>query len=397
MVYSHFYGATKARMSKLVLLTIALVFATTIAVSTLSQTMAATTFEFTATELDTNWDADRRFPTDGVSSVSNFGRDNVARLGVDSEVTEENTFRRTEGIKTADPQNFGEAVEVDLYVDSDWENNATRAGLWAVGDDGAGARDNLFGIVEFVNLEPSSTGESAQGDHEGWRVWNSVEGWTNLETDFAYDEWVTLKIELDTDSEEYVFSIDDEQVATGAGGEHFISEVFLNSYNYGLDEFPNLNNDSYAAHWHGGVEEIVEGEIISPETGEEVSDTLNLEATYTGDPADSVFWAVRSGTCAANEGTVLGNVDGFNDSFNWDDGHFTATADVSTFSSGDYCFVFNPGGNQNEVRETVEFSIVQADPISKQDCKRGGFGAFDFKNQGRCIQFVNTGRDSRQD
>ncbi len=32
---------------------------------------------------------------------------------------------------------------------------------------------------------------------------------------------------------------------------------------------------------------------------------------------------------------------------------------------------------------------------NKEDCKNGGYAAFGFRNQGLCIQFVNTGKDSR--
>lgn len=35
------------------------------------------------------------------------------------------------------------------------------------------------------------------------------------------------------------------------------------------------------------------------------------------------------------------------------------------------------------------------DPETKDDCKKGGWEDFGFKNQGQCIQFVNTGKDSR--
>lgn len=243
---------------------------------------------FTQAELDTDWEADRFFPTDGASSTSAFDRENVARIGIDSSETQSGTFQRTEGIKTT-VQNFGTAVEVDLYLDPEWEDNATRAGFWVVGDDGAGDRDELFGIVEFVNLEPSTSGDSAQGDHEGFRIWDSTIGWINIPTDFTYGEWVTLGIELSTTTQEYVYYINGEEVGRAAGGENFIRELFLNSYNYGLDEFPTLGNDSYAAHWHAGIVE----------------------------------------------------------------------------------------------------------PVTKDECKDGGFEAFGFKNQGQCIQFVNTEKDSR--
>ena len=35
------------------------------------------------------------------------------------------------------------------------------------------------------------------------------------------------------------------------------------------------------------------------------------------------------------------------------------------------------------------------DPATRDDCRRGGWTEFGFDNQGRCIQFVNTGEDSR--
>jgi len=219
---------------------------------------AATTMldPFTQPEIDANWVADRAFPTDGVESVEAFGRTDVARLGIDSNQTAPGTFQRTEGIKSATADNFGSTVQVDLYVDPAWEDTATRAGLWVVGDDGAGNRDNLFGIVEFVNLETSTSGDSAQADHTGWRIWDSATGWTNVDADYTYGQWVTLTITLDTTAGMYSYAIDGEDVGTAVGGTHYVREVFLNSYNYGLDTFPTLENGSYAAHWHAGLNEV---------------------------------------------------------------------------------------------------------------------------------------------
>jgi hypothetical protein len=185
---------------------------------------------FVNAELDTNWEGDRQFPSGGVLSVTEFGRDNVARLGINSAETHNNTFRRTEGIKTF-AGDFGNAVQVDLFIDPDWQAKAVRAGFWVVGDDGAGARDNLFGIIEFVNLEPGTAGDSAQGDHEGWRFWDSQNGWTTLSTGFTYGEWATLRIELDALAEQYDFYINGQHVGSGPGGSNFIRELFLNSYN----------------------------------------------------------------------------------------------------------------------------------------------------------------------
>ncbi len=252
---------------------------------------------FTQAELDTNWEADRFFPTDGASSTSAFGRSDVARIGIDATETQAGTFQRTEGIKTVGDNNFGTSSNIDLYLDPDWADQAVRAGFWVVGDNGANARDNLFGIIEFVHLEPSTSGASAVGDHEGWRVWDSITGWTNLDVPFTYGEWVTLGIELDTTEEVYRYTINGTEVATSTGGVNFIRELFINSYNYGLDEFPNLENGNYAAHWHVGLEDEPEPEL--------------------------------------------------------------------------------------------------QDPQSFRDCMRGGWEAFGFSNQGRCIQYALTGIDSR--
>ncbi len=213
---------------------------------------------FTATELSTNWEADRTFPTGGVTSVTAFSRDDVARIGIDSEDTASGGFYRTEGIKTLGADNFGTAVEVDLYIDPDWEDTAVRAGFWVVGDE-SGARTANFGVVEFVNSEncaaeeDCSTHPTNRPDHEGFRIFDGETGWTNLSTAVEYGEWVTLGIELDTVAGEYIYYINGEEVGTASGGGSFIRELFLNSYNYGNDNFPTLNSDSYAAHWHVGL------------------------------------------------------------------------------------------------------------------------------------------------
>ena len=39
--------------------------------------------------------------------------------------------------------------------------------------------------------------------------------------------------------------------------------------------------------------------------------------------------------------------------------------------------------------------VVQLDPLTKDDCKDGGWADYGFRNQGQCIRFVNTGTDSR--
>lgn len=40
-------------------------------------------------------------------------------------------------------------------------------------------------------------------------------------------------------------------------------------------------------------------------------------------------------------------------------------------------------------------SASPSDPSSAEECKKGGWEDFGFRNQGQCIRFVNTGQDSR--
>jgi len=215
---------------------------------------------FTQDELDNNWGEDRAFPTGGVQSVSFDGCDNVAQLSIDNSMTAPGLFQRTEGLKNPPGSpaagNFGTAVEVSLYLDPAWADNAVRAGLWVVGDDGAGARDELFGILEFTNIEPITSGldlGSGGGDHEGFRIWDNDIGFVEVGTAFTYGEWVTLRIELDTSALKYNYFVNGALVGSVDAGDQFIREVFLNHFNYGEHTFANLGTESYQGHWYAGA------------------------------------------------------------------------------------------------------------------------------------------------
>jgi hypothetical protein len=39
--------------------------------------------------------------------------------------------------------------------------------------------------------------------------------------------------------------------------------------------------------------------------------------------------------------------------------------------------------------------ILINDPLTKDDCKKGGWEVYGFKNQGQCVRFIETGIDSR--
>lgn len=117
--------------------------------------------------------------------------------------------------------------------------------------------------------------------------------------------------------------------------------------------------DTYPQNNTGGLcvalDQMPEGEITSPEEGEVVFGTLDLEALYFDDNPSGVQWAVRKGTCAAATDTVAGNVDGFHTPFSWtgagsilEPRTFSSDIDVSGWETGAYCFVFNPSEGTGE-------------------------------------------------
>jgi len=86
-------------------------------------------------------------------------------------------------------------------------------------------------------------------------------------------------------------------------------------------------------------------------------------------------------------------------------GSFTFSGTYTFNVSAGDTYGFRFGGSSNtdpEVREpelggrlAVDLPEAPADPVTKDDCKDGGWMAYGFRNQGQCIAFVETGHDSR--
>lgn len=105
-------------------------------------------------------------------------------------------------------------------------------------------------------------------------------------------------------------------------------------------------------------------EITSPSVNQVVFGDLTVSAYLMDNDYDPVSWAVRKGTCAAATNTVFGNVDGFHDLHSWTYSgsykyDFSATADTSTWDTGQYCFIFNPSEDvgESDIRLTEFFFI----------------------------------------
>jgi hypothetical protein len=72
-------------------------------------------------------------------------------------------------------------------------------------------------------------------------------------------------------------------------------------------------------------------------------------------------------------------------------------SDINAYANevGSFSWVIAGVDDPNPFVNWNEIEVSACSPEVKDDCKKGGWESFGFKNQGRCIQFVNTGKDSR--
>lgn len=70
---------------------------------------------------------------------------------------------------------------------------------------------------------------------------------------------------------------------------------------------------------------------------------------------------------------------------------------VQTFTADEFVEIRSTfGAERDQDFDWTRFDVGQvADPQNKDECKRGGWQDFGFRNQGQCIRFVTTGNDSR--
>lgn len=129
------------------------------------------------------------------------------------------------------------------------------------------------------------------------------------------------------------------------------------------------------------------GAITSPAPSATISGIMNFEAIYWDDDPGGVQWAVRSGTCVANTGTVIGNVDGKNSPYTWDGHLFKATTDTSTWANGIYCFVFNPTESSGE----TDIRLTQFNVASNNRAPIANAGGPYTGSEGSSVAFDGSG------
>jgi hypothetical protein len=233
----------------------------------------------------------------------------------------------------------------------------------------------LFKASGSYNYDKNNFGKFADAGHatrDNWAtlrsdigIYGENAGVTSLLSDMGTGEMGVVDWGSYDSVHEYYFSYS----ASGSDSVQFlISDWYDDWYplsnNQGSmgDNLGGLNIDVY-----GCVPDIVRSAGIStPDPNEIIIDgELNLGAYLIDDDYDNIQWAVRKGTCSSSTNTVMGNVDGKSDMFSWvynseENLHnFSATKDVSLWSKGGYCFVFNPTEDSGEldIRLTRWFMI----------------------------------------
>jgi hypothetical protein len=78
----------------------------------------------------------------------------------------------------------------------------------------------------------------------------------------------------------------------------------------------------------------------------------------------------------------------------------SGSLEYTDLDAGDYIVDWEADQGDTEVGfepfiVSVEACSDEPDPETRGDCKTGGYERYGFKNQGQCIRFVNSGKDSR--
>ncbi len=218
------------------------------------------------------------------------------------------------------------------------------------------------------------------GDHIGYGGddWNTF-GPTNENgiaiKQFDFEGAISIREVL---QEGYLSFSDDD------GGDYSKSaELICHTDGYNYDNYEWLENtvfgeDYYCAAFNVSEEEelVCDPGIILPEEGADIckGEALNLEAKDIEASEGDVQWAVRYDTCEKGEGAVAGNVDEYDDPFDWTDGIFIAELGTSGWYEGEYCFVFNPDDGE---RYTRRFNIDDCDPVCDPEVNLIENGSFE--------------------
>ncbi len=241
-------------------------------------------------------------------------------------------------------------------------NPLEQRGWWATGAAGAElcTQDELCTWNEILDEFPNAVVRAEEAlDNVGFIIFKAGSNWGEF---LGYVDGFELEIA----GELFTYSFEAEQ-ADDENGDN--GEEDENGDDNGEDGEDGENGDN-------GDEE--ENGDDSGENGDDEGNGDNGEEDENGDDN-------------GEDGEDEENGDNGDEEENGDNGEEDENGDDSGENGEDE---ENGDNGDDEEEETVD---DPDNPSVKEDCKNGGWEVYGFRNQGLCIQYVNTGKDSRND
>ena len=153
--------------------------------------------------------------------------------------------------------------------------------------------------------------------------------------------------------------------------------------------FPSVSGASYAVLLGGAV---VMATFIDPTSGEntQASNVSLFLANF------AQFASVQTFLADGSPGPSCANV--FAPTCPYSTPNPATGAQVDVLFPGPVASLVLSDNGTGVVIDDLAFELAPnaaVDPDTKKDCKKGGWEAFGFRNQGQCVRFVNSGKDSR--
>lgn len=176
------------------------------------------------------------------------------------------------------------------------------------------------------------------------------------------------------------------------GGQEWQGRLVFEPYHDGdvvLNEWQTWNTLTQAGWWATGApgnESCTQDDPCTlSEVLEEYPDAV-VRAESELEDASLIIFKAGSGW-----DTFDGNVDGFTISINDEELVYSFEAEEEDDDENGEDDNEENGDDEDDPEEPGD------DPLSIEDCKDGGWEEYGFRNQGQCIRYVNTGKDSREE
>ena len=235
---------------------------------------------------------------------------------------------------------------------------------------------HLNGPSANVTSGAVSNGSFETGDYTGWTLWEgpnnspafgtwgiATNGQTILRLESVFDYFDGISVVQTSPGLPHTYTATDGnyvalQLQRGSQSHRMYQDVVLPSARAQLTWDMEFHN-----HFGGGFSSA---QSLSVNVRDPNTDAVlgSLFGTAAGDPASMPMTHFEADLSAWSGQTVRISVDMVVNNF-----YFDAAFD--------------------------NFIIDVLDPVTKDDCKDGGWEQYGFKNQGQCVRFIETGKDSR--